>query len=169
MARLPCWLLRDQVSHQRWWWGVNHMHAGIHPGFKTQHRTLPEVWIKGISGAKDGLVSSRLFSKKIKQEGLIVEGQLSTFKPVTGSNWTILNIPRRRRRVFPNGDGRGAGAWTRGVTVWCDGCCRVGLWVPKWNKFEKVKVVLTWGPPFCWQTITAQNTTLPSHNVGAGK
>ena len=42
-ARLPCWPSRgQQVSHQRWIWGIpciqamKHTSRGIHPGFETQ-------------------------------------------------------------------------------------------------------------------------------------
>ena len=44
-AQLPCWpLYSQQVSHQRWIWGIHcvqarkHTSEGIHPGFETQGR-----------------------------------------------------------------------------------------------------------------------------------
>ena len=62
------------------------MHAGIHPGFKTQHRGYQKSELRVSVAPKMDSCHPGYFRKKIKQEGLIVEGQLSTFKPVTGSN-----------------------------------------------------------------------------------
>ena len=69
-ARLPCWpLYIQQVSHQRWIWGIccaqarKHASEGIHPGFKTRGRHQ-QVQNRSISGPTKSTYVLQKFLKK---------------------------------------------------------------------------------------------------------
>ena len=74
----PCWLPRgQQVSHQRWIWGIHcmlatkHISKRIHPGFETQGRChqksktgLSMAQQKGLMSSKQFLKNDKLFVKR---------------------------------------------------------------------------------------------------------